>query len=210
MWSRLRSERHDDSVVAFGPAAPSATARRQREPDFDSAIRQRSIRTPEPRPWCAAVRRRTRQLQHARWKNTRQSSVDQPSLAGSQYPHDLSLVPRQCVQDSGGWRRGRFQQQIVTVDFEVNTDSASRPQSLGCAHSRPLQPGVALLALDEITSFTGFGEIFPLFPLIPRFAVAGVLSRGMWGMRGMFLAGVQHWRDEAPAKSCPDTDTWIW
>ena len=32
--------------------------------------------------------------------------------------------------------------------------------------------------------------IFPPIPRMPHFAVARVLSRGMWGMRGMFLAGI--------------------
>ena len=48
-------------------------------------------------------------------------------------------------------------------------------------------PEVVLLALDE--NQVVYGDIFPRIPLIPRFAVARVLPRGMWGMRGMFLAG---------------------
>jgi hypothetical protein len=58
--------------------------------------------------------------------------LGRPTIFGwVQYPHDFSLVPRQSVQNGSGWRRGRFQQQIVTFDFEVNTGSASRPSEPG-------------------------------------------------------------------------------
>src|SRR5262249_53962197 len=59
--------------------------------------------------------------------------------AGSQHSYDLCFVLRQYLQDGGGWRRGCLQHQVVTVDFEVDTDSASRLQSFGRAHIRSLQ-----------------------------------------------------------------------
>jgi hypothetical protein len=80
-------------------------------------------------------------------------------------------VPRQFVQDSGGWRRRRFQQQIVTFDFEVNTGGASRPQRLACAHNRPLQRGVAFWGSDEIIPSPGISvKTFPSFPSLPNYA----------------------------------------
>jgi hypothetical protein len=89
---------------------------------------------------------------------------------------------------AGEWRWSRSQQQIATFDFKVNTGSASRPQSLGLRSQRPLQPGVVLFDFGRNNVVSG--DIFPPFSHIPRFAVARVLSRGMWGMRGMFLAGI--------------------
>src|SRR5262249_41968069 len=101
--------------------------------------------------------------------------------------------------------------QVVTVDFEVNTDSASCLQSSGCAHSRPLQPGLALLKLDETTLLTGIS--FPPFPSFPISPSPG--SRG--GECGEF--GECLWRasakervlgDELAVRSCRIADTRIW
>jgi len=53
-----------------------------------------------------------------------------PAVAtGSQHSHDLCFVLRQYLQDGAGWRRGCLQHQVVTVDFEVDTYSASCLQS---------------------------------------------------------------------------------
>ena len=92
------------------------------------------------------------------------------------------LIRGRCGASGG---TGASSSRLLTFDFDVNTGSASRPQA--CAAHRPLQPGVVLLALNETKSFAGY--LSP-FPNIPHFAVARVLSRGMWGMRGMFLAGI--------------------
>jgi hypothetical protein len=80
---------------------------------------------------------------------------------------------------------GRFQQQIVVVQFKANTESAGCAKSLDCAHSRPLQPGLALLKLDDTTSLTGISfPPFPSFPILPslgfRFGECGECGECFW------------------------------
>ena len=59
----------------------------------------------------------------------------------SQHKAEIVAVLRQYPQDGGGWRRGCLQHQVVAVNFEVNTDSASCLQSFSRAHIRPVQGG---------------------------------------------------------------------
>ena len=83
-----------------------------------------------------------------------------------QDPYDVSLV----LVPPGRHRAppGRLPQQIVTVQFKVNTESAGCDESLDCAHSSPLQPALAFLKLDEATSLTGISfPPFPTFPISP-------------------------------------------
>jgi hypothetical protein len=103
-----------------------------------------------------------------------------------------------------GWRasgrRRRIQQLIVTFDLDVNTGSASRPQSLGCAHSRALQPDVAPLPLelDEFASFAGIS--FPPFPTFPGSPSPG-FCLGECGECGECFWRGSALGDEAAAKS---------
>jgi hypothetical protein len=74
--------------------------------------------------------------------------LGRPAVAtGPQHSYDLCFVLRQHLQNGAGGLRGCLQHQGVTVDFEVNTDSASRAQSLGCAHIRPVQR-VTVFSID--------------------------------------------------------------
>jgi hypothetical protein len=90
--------------------------------------------------------------------------------------------------------RVAVKQQIVAVQFNLNTESAGCAESLGCAHSRPLQPSLSLLKLDEATSLPGIS--FPPFPTFPISPSPG--SRG--GECGE--CGECFW-------SSPDADSWI-
>src|SRR6516225_1257782 len=146
--SGFRPVRQDNSITAFGLAAPRTTAwcRRSRisvQPLNNAASERLSLGFGA---WQSAV-----ELGNCRpFFEERPPILGRPAVAtGSQHSYDLCFVLRQYLQDGAGWRRGCLQHQGVTVDFEVNTDSASRLQSLGRVHIRPLQPG--LLKLDETT-----------------------------------------------------------
>src|SRR5262249_30974742 len=136
--SGFRPVRQDNSITAFGLAAPRTTA------------------------WCRRSRISVQPLNNAASERlslglgARQPAVElddagafikealpvlrRPAVAtGSQHSYDLCFVLRQYLQDCAGWRRGCLRHQVVTVDFELNTDSASCLQSFSRAHIRPLQ-----------------------------------------------------------------------
>src|SRR5215469_5118103 len=206
--SRFRPVRQDSSMTAFGLAAPHTTAwcRRSRisvQPLNNAANERLSL--------GLGARQSTVEFHNSRpFVEERLPVLRRPAVAaGSQHSYDLCFVLRQYLQDGAGWQRGCLQHQVVTVDFEVNTDSASCLQSLGCAHSRPLQP--VFLKLGESSSLTGIS--FPPFPSFPISPLPGSRS-GECGECGECL-----WRasakervlgDELAVGSCPDADTRIW
>src|SRR5262249_47613116 len=141
--------RQHSSITAFGLAAPRATTwwRRSRisvQPFDDAAVEGLGL--------CLRTRQSAIELDDAgAFIKEDLPVLRRPAVAtGSQHSYDLCFVPRQYLQDGGGWRRGCLQQQILTVDFEENTGRASPLHSLGLAHIRPLQP--RFLHLDHTTS----------------------------------------------------------
>ena len=136
--SGFRPVRQDSSITAFDLAAPRTTAwcRRGRisvQPLDNAACERLSLGFSA---WQSAV-----EFHNSRpFVEERPPVLGRPAVAtGSQHSYDLCFVLRQYLQDGAGWRRGCLQHQVVTVDFEVNTDSASCLQSFSRAHIRPLQ-----------------------------------------------------------------------
>jgi hypothetical protein len=148
MRSRIRTERNNNGIAALGCTAPNAPPCHQRAgmqiQPLDNATFERVSLGIGARQSAIELCNGCTLLE------VKPPIVCRPAISPQpQQLYDLDFVPGKRFQDSAGWRRWRFQQQIVAIHVDLDADGSSFGQNLDSAHSLPLHPGAAFFALGE-------------------------------------------------------------